>query len=40
MFGFQQDSPKSKSISEFIYKMTNQIKTLSTEANKELNMKY
>jgi len=40
MFGFQQGSPKCKSILEFIYKMTNQIKALSTKTNKELKMKY
>ena len=40
MFEFQQGSPKHKSIPEFIYKMTNQIKALSMETNKELKMKY
>ena len=40
MFGFQQGSENRKSIPEFIYKMTNQIKILSTETNKELKMKY
>ena len=39
MFRFQQGSPKRKLIPEFIYKMANQIKTLSTETNKELKMK-
>jgi len=40
MFGFQQDSPKHKPIPKLIYKMANQIKTLSTETNKELEVKY
>jgi len=40
MVGFQQGLPKRKSISEFIYKMANQIKTLSMETSKELKMKY
>jgi len=40
MFEFQQDLPKYKSIPEFIYKMINQIKILSTKINKEFNMKY
>jgi len=40
MFGFQQRSPKHKSIPKFIYKMTNQIKALSTETTQELKMKY
>ena len=31
MLGFQQGLPKCKSIAEFIYKMVNQIKTLSTK---------
>ena len=35
MFRFQQDSPKHKSILEFIYKMINQIKALSIETNKK-----
>jgi len=39
MFEFQQISPKCKSIPEFIYKMTNQIKILSMETNKKLKMK-
>ena len=33
MFKLQQGSLKRKSIPEFIYKMVNQIKTLSTETN-------
>ena len=40
MFRFQQGSPKRKSIPQFIYKMTNQIKALSMKTNKELKMKY
>jgi len=40
MFRFEHDLPKRKSILEFIYKMTNQIKALSIETNKELKMKY
>jgi len=40
MFGFQQGLPKHKLILKFIYKMTNQIKALSKEKNKQLKMKY
>jgi len=40
MFRLQQGSPKHKSILEFIYKMTNKIKSLSIETNKDLEMKY
>ena len=40
MFEFQQGLSKCRSISEFIYKMINQIKSLSMKTNKELKMKY
>jgi len=35
MFEFQQDLSKCKLIPKFIYKMTNQIKALSTDTNKK-----
>ena len=35
MFEFQQDLSKCKLIPKFIYKMTNQIKTLSMGTNKK-----
>jgi len=40
MFGFQQGSPKRKSIPKFNYKMNNKIKALSMQINKQLKMKY